>query len=124
MTIITRTSHNSSRTSPLNLRRNFNILRPAPEAIFFQNIKFRHRAQYFYKTSTFLLTSPPQLLQYIYTTNFPAEKYYEHTSLDLLIKQINEHVKNEEYVIIRKRNKSTKLRIFMKVVFRCDHGGK
>ena len=50
----------------------------------------------------------------------PAEGYYEHTSLDLLIKQINEHVKNEEYVVVKKRSKSSKLRILMKVVLCCD----
>ena len=53
-----------------------------------------------------------------------AEKYYEHTSLDLFIKQINEHVKNEEYVIIRKQSKLSKLKMFMKIVLRCDRGDK
>ena len=33
----------------------------------------------------------------------PAERYYEHTSLDLLIKQINEHAKNEEHALTRSR---------------------
>ena len=27
----------------------------------------------------------------------PLEKYYEHTSLDLLMKQINDHVKIQDY---------------------------
>ena len=53
-----------------------------------------------------------------------AEGYYEHTSLDLLFKQINEHAKNEGYAITRKRSKPSKLRILMKAVLRCDHGGR
>ena len=55
---------------------------------------------------------------------FSVEKYYEHTSLNLFIKQINEHVKNEKYVITRKRNKLSKLKIFMKIVFRYDRDDK
>ena len=51
---------------------------------------------------------------------FSAEKYYEHTSLDLFINQINEHVKKKEYVVVKKRSKSSKLKIFMKVVLCCD----
>ena len=31
----------------------------------------------------------------------PAEGCYEHTSLDLLIEQINEDAKNEEYALTR-----------------------
>ena len=54
----------------------------------------------------------------------PAEGYYEHTSLDLLIKQINEHAKNEGYAITRKRSKPSKLGILMKAVLRCDRGGR
>ena len=53
----------------------------------------------------------------------PAEGYYEHTSLDLLIYQINEHVKYEEYAVTRKRNKPSKLGILMKAVLRCDRRG-
>ena len=33
----------------------------------------------------------------------PAEVYYEHTLLDLLIKQINKHVKIKEYALHRSR---------------------
>ena len=36
----------------------------------------------------------------------PVERYYEHTLFDVLMEQINEHVKNEEYVLIRKRSKA------------------
>ena len=35
----------------------------------------------------------------------PAEKYYEHTSLGLLIKQINDHAKTQGYAVTRKRSK-------------------
>ena len=35
----------------------------------------------------------------------PAEGYYEHTSLDLLIKQINDHAKTQGYAVTRKRSK-------------------
>ena len=54
----------------------------------------------------------------------PTEGYYEHTSLHLLIDQINEHAKNEEYALTRKRSKSSKLRDLMKIVLRYDRGGK
>ena len=33
----------------------------------------------------------------------PAEGYYEHMSLDFLVKTINEYVKYEEYAVTRKR---------------------
>ena len=55
---------------------------------------------------------------------FSVKKYHEHTSLDLLIKQINEYAKNENYAIARKRSKSLKLEIFMKIVLRCDRDNK
>ena len=54
----------------------------------------------------------------------PAEDHHEYTSLDLLIEQVNEHVKNEEYVLTRKRSKPSKLRILMKIVLRYDRGDK
>ena len=49
-----------------------------------------------------------------------VKKFHEYTSLDLLIKKINNYVKTQEYAIIRKRNKQSKFKIFMKVFFRCD----
>ena len=33
-----------------------------------------------------------------------AEEYYEHMSINFLFKKINEHVKNEKYVVTRKRS--------------------
>ena len=36
----------------------------------------------------------------------PAEGYDEHTSLDLLINQITDHVKNEGYALTRKRSEA------------------
>ena len=54
----------------------------------------------------------------------PLEKYYEHTSLDLLMKQINDHVKIQGYAIRHKRSKQSKTNFMMKVVLYCDRGGK
>ena len=55
----------------------------------------------------------------------PTEGYYEHTLLDLLIKQIIECVKNEGYAVTPKRSsKSSKPGILMKAVLHCDRGGK
>ena len=44
-----------------------------------------------------------------------AESYHEHTVFDFLTKQINEHVRIQEYVITQKSNKQLKLKILMKV---------
>ena len=54
----------------------------------------------------------------------PAEGHHEYTSLDLLIKKVNEHVKNEGYVVTRKRSKLSKLRILMNIVLRYNRGDK
>ena len=35
----------------------------------------------------------------------PAEGYHEYTSLDLLIKKINNHAKTQGYAVTRKRSK-------------------
>ncbi|KAL8814797.1 MAG: hypothetical protein Q9191_008517, partial [Dirinaria sp. TL-2023a] len=50
----------------------------------------------------------------------PTERSYEHTSLDLLVKQINEHTKNEGYAVTRKRSKQFKLEILMKAHLCCE----
>ena len=55
---------------------------------------------------------------------FSVKKYHKHTSLDLFIKQINEHAKNVNYAIARKQNKSLKFKIFIKIIFRCDRDDK
>ena len=101
------------------------------------NFCAQRRAQYFLKISNFCIErnilTKHQLSHLHYHFNyfniflqliFSTKKYYKHTSLDLFIKQINEQVKNKEYIIIRKRSKLSKLKIFMKVVLRCDRGDK
>ena len=41
-------------------------------------------------------------------------------SLDLLIRKINDHVKTQEYAIIRKGSKQLKLKIFIKIILCYD----
>ena len=49
-----------------------------------------------------------------------TEEYYVYTSLDLLVQKINDHIKTQEYTIIRKQSKKSKFEIFLKVFFCCD----
>ena len=49
-----------------------------------------------------------------------SDDYYEHTSLDLLVNQINEHVKIQEYAMMRKRSKRFKIDVLIKVYIKCD----
>ena len=93
----------------------------------------------FHKTSTFSFTSASQLLQYVYATGSPAERYMscQTKSSKLGLMQLERlgaylsiffllatSVENEEYALTRKRNKSSKLRILMRAVLRSDRGGK
>ena len=55
---------------------------------------------------------------------FFVEKYYKHTSFDLFIKQINKYIKNKKYIVVKKRNKLSKLKIVMKIVLNCDRDNK
>ena len=49
-----------------------------------------------------------------------SDDYYKHTSLNLLVNQINEHVKIQEYAMMRKRSKRFKIDVLMKVYIKCD----
>ena len=83
------------------LLRNHNLFAPGAgrNTLFFTN----HRAQYSHKHQL-------SDLHHLNCFNMsikrapPAERYYKHTSLDVLVKQINEHVKSEEYAVTRKRS--------------------
>ena len=54
----------------------------------------------------------------------PLKRYHKHTSLDLLIKQINDYIKIQDYTIRRKRNKQSKERILTKIILCCDRDNK
>jgi len=54
----------------------------------------------------------------------PRAGLYEYTSIDLLIKDINKHAKDQGYAVTRKRSKRSKKGVLMKTWIRCDRGGE
>jgi len=49
---------------------------------------------------------------------------YEYTSIDLVIRDINKHAKDQGYAVTRKRSKRSKKGVLMKTWIRCDRGGE
>ena len=80
----------------------------APGAPKHQKFLHRARAQYSHKTPTSDLHHHPNCFSMSMQLTPPAEGYYEHTLLDLLIKQINEHAKIEGYVTVPDSQPSTR----------------
>ena len=91
----TRTPPYFARTPPLNPIFNHNLFAPGAgrNTSFFTN----HRAQYSHKHQLSDLHHHLNCFNMSIKLAPPAEGYYEHISLDVLVKQINEHVKSEEY---------------------------
>ena len=104
----------SSYTAPMSPRCNPNFCAAQfpkpPDANFLQQLSHLHHQPNYFSMSMQLAPS--------------AEVCYEHTSLDSLTNQINEHARNEGYALTRKRSKSSKLEILLKVVLRCDRGDR
>ncbi len=49
---------------------------------------------------------------------------YEYIFIDLLIKNINKHAKNQDYAMTRKRSKQLKKDVLMKIWIRCNRDDK
>ena len=85
------------------------------------------------KIPTLSFSSSPQLLQYVYATDSPAELSKEElearpdavrATWRSFSSCLQLAPKMKKYALNRKRSKPSKLRILIKVVLRCDRGGK
>ncbi len=54
----------------------------------------------------------------------PPDAYYERTSIDLLVPELNQHAAMQGYAVVKGRSKVSKQGVRMKYWINCDRGGE